>query len=106
MDLLWAKTQSSPLESQYFSCVPYLLGDGQAMQYSFWSRLKTRTPVPRLPKRPPDNYLRDAMVATLAHQDAESDISIQLQTAPVLMPVANTPLPCPTRPSPPVPPAT
>jgi len=42
MNLLWTKTQSSPLECQYFSCVPYLLGDGQAMQYSFWSRLTTR----------------------------------------------------------------
>src|SRR5579864_202171 len=57
MNLLWTKTQSSPLESRYFSCVPYLLGEGQAMQYSFSSRLKTRTPVPRLPRRPPDDYL-------------------------------------------------
>src|SRR4029078_9097980 len=37
MQLLWTKTQTSPLESQYFSCVPYLLGEGQAMQYAFWS---------------------------------------------------------------------
>ena len=35
MQLLWTKTQTSPLESEYFSCVPYLLGEGQAMQYSF-----------------------------------------------------------------------
>ena len=35
MQLLWTKTQSSPLEGEYFSCVPYLLGEGQAMQYSF-----------------------------------------------------------------------
>ncbi len=57
MQLLWTKTQSSPLESEYFSCVPYLLGEGQAMQYSFRTRLKSRTRVPRLPLRPPDNYL-------------------------------------------------
>ena len=38
MQLLWTKTQSSPLEGDYFSCVPYLLGEGQAMQYSFATR--------------------------------------------------------------------
>ena len=52
MQSLWTKTQTSPLEDQYFSCVPYLLGEGQAMQYSFKTRLKTKTPVPRLPLRP------------------------------------------------------
>jgi len=89
MQSLWIKTQSSPLESQYFSCVPYLLGEGQAMQYSVRSRLKTRTRVPRLPLRPPDNYLRDAMVATLAKQDVEFDILLQAQTDPHLMPIEN-----------------
>jgi hypothetical protein len=90
MNLLWTKTQSSPLESEYFSCVPYLLGKGQAMQYSFRSRLTTRTPVPRLPLRPPDNYLRDAMVATLAKQDFEFDILLQVQSDPFLMPIENS----------------
>ena len=33
MQSLWIKTQSSPFEAPYFSCVPYLLGEGQAMQY-------------------------------------------------------------------------
>jgi hypothetical protein len=103
MNLLWTKTQSSPLESQYFSCVPYLLGEGQAMQYSFWSRLHTRTPVPRLPLRPPDNYLRDAMVATLAQQDVEFDILIQVQTDPFYMPIENGGVMWPTRLSPRVP---
>lgn len=100
MNLLWTKTQSSPLESQYFSCVPYLLGDGQAMQCSFWSRLKTRTPVPRLPGRPPDNYLRQAMVATLATQDVEFDIRVQLQTDPFRMPLENAAVMWPVRLSP------
>ncbi|MFZ0964964.1 MAG: hypothetical protein WAO35_29250 [Terriglobia bacterium] len=89
MQSLWIKTQSSPLESEFFSCVPYLLGEGQAMQYCVRSRLKTRTPVPRLPLRPPDNYLREAMVATLAKQDVEFDILLQLQTDPYLMPIEN-----------------
>jgi hypothetical protein len=89
MQSLWIKTQSSPLESQYFSCVPYLLGEGQAMQYSMQSRLTTRTPIPRLPLRPPDNYLRNAMVATLAKQDVEFDILLQLQTDAFRMPIEN-----------------
>jgi hypothetical protein len=103
MQLLWTKTQSSPLEDQYFSCVPYLLGEGQAMQYSFRSRLTTRTRVPRLPLRPPDNYLRDAMVATLARQDVEFDILLQRQTDPFLMPIENNAVLWPTKLSPRVP---
>jgi len=103
MNFLWTTTQSSPLESQYFSCVPYLLGEGHAMQYSFWSRLTTRTQVPRLPRRPPDNYLRDAMVATLAKQDVEFDIKVQVQTDPFLMPIENSSVMWPTKLSPRVP---
>jgi hypothetical protein len=103
MQLLWTKTQSSPLEDQYFSCVPYLLGDGQAMQYSFRSRETRRTRIPRLPLRPPDNYLRDAMVTTLAERDVEFDILLQVQTDPHLMPIENNAVLWPTRLSPRVP---
>jgi hypothetical protein len=103
MQSLWIKTQSSPLESEYFSCVPYLLGEGQAMQYSVRSRLTTRTRVPRLPLRPPDNYLRDAMVATLARQDVEFDILLQVQKDPHLMPIENNAVFWPPRLSPRIP---
>jgi hypothetical protein len=103
MQLLWTKTQTSPLEGDYFSCVPYLLGDGQAMQYSFRPRLRTRTRVPRLPLRPPDNYLRDAMAATLAVQDVEFDILLQLQTDPFRMPIENNAVLWPTKLSPRIP---
>jgi hypothetical protein len=89
MQSLWTKTQSSPFEAPYFSCVPYLLGEGQAMQYSMWPKRKQRTRVPRLPLRPPDDYLRDAMAATLAREDVEFDIRLQLQTDPHLMPIEN-----------------
>jgi hypothetical protein len=89
MQSLWVKTQSSPFEAPYFSCVPYLLGDGQAMQYSVWPKSKRRTPIPRLPLRPPDDYLRDAMVAALAESDIEFDFRLQLQTDPHLMPIEN-----------------
>jgi hypothetical protein len=89
MQSLWIKTQSSPFEAPYFSCVPYLLGEGQAMQYSVWPKSKKRTPIPRLPFRPPDDYLRDAMVASLAAGDVELDIRLQRQTDPHLMPIEN-----------------
>jgi hypothetical protein len=103
MQSLWIKTQSSPLESEFFSCVPYLLGEGQAMQYSMRSRLKTRTPIPRLPLRPPQNYLRDAMVATLAKQDVEFDVLLQVQTDPFLMPIENNAVYWPPKLSPRIP---
>jgi len=89
MQGLWIKTQSSPFEAPYFSCVPYLLGEGQAMQYSVWPLRKRRTPIPRLPLRPPDDYLRNAMVAALAEEDVEFDIRLQRQTDPRLMPIEN-----------------
>lgn len=89
MQSLWVKTQSSPFEAPYFSCVPYLLGEGQAMQYSVWPKSSNRTSIPRLPLRPPDDYLRDAMVASLAQGDVEFDIRLQLQTDPHLMPIEN-----------------
>ncbi len=89
MQSLWIKTQSSPLEAPYFSCVPYLLGESQAMQYSVWPKSSKRTPIPRLPFRPPHDYLRDAMVASLAEGDLELDVRLQLQADPHLMPIEN-----------------
>ncbi len=89
MQGLWIKTQSSPFEAPYFSCVPYLLGEGQAMQYSVWPKTNRKTPIPRLPLRPPDDYLRNAMVAALDEGDVELDFRVQLQTDPHLMPIEN-----------------
>jgi hypothetical protein len=89
MQGLWIKTQSSPLEAPYFSCVPYLHGEGHAMQYSFWPKSTKRTRVPRLPLRPPDDYLRQAMANTLATEDAFFDVRLQLQTDSHLMPLEN-----------------
>ena len=100
MQSLWVKTQSSPFEAPYFSCVPYLLGAGQAIQYSVWPKSKERTPIPRLPFRPPDDYLRDAMVSALDRGDVEFDIRLQLQTDPHLMPIENNAVLWPERLSP------
>ena len=100
MQGLWIKTQSSPFEAPYFSCVPYLLGEGQAMQYSIWPTSHTITPIPRLPLRPPDDYLRKAMVAALDQGDVEMDVRLQLQTDPHLMPIENAAVLWPERLSP------
>jgi hypothetical protein len=89
MQGLWTKTQSSPLEAPYFSCVPYLFGEGQAMQYSVWPTTGKRTSIPRLPFRPPANYLRDAMVKALQAGDVDLDFRVQLQTNSFLMPIEN-----------------
>ena len=103
MQSLWIKTQSSPLEGDYFSCVPYLLGEGQAMQYAFATRMHTRTPIPRLPLRPPNDYLRQAAAATLRKEEVEFDVLLQLQTDAHLMPVENNAVLWPERLSPRVP---
>ena len=100
MQGLWIKTQTSPFEAPYFSCVPYLLGEGRAMQYSVWPKSRKRTRVPRLPFRPPDDYLRDAMVAALDEGDVELDVRLQLQTDPHLMPIENAAVLWPERLSP------
>jgi hypothetical protein len=100
MQGLWIKTQTSPFEAPYFSCVPYLLGEGQAMQYSVWPKSTKRSRVPRLPFRPPDDYLRDAMVAALSEGDVELDVRLQLQTDPHLMPIENNAVLWPERLSP------
>ena len=106
MQGLWTKTQSSPFEAPYFSCVPYLLGPSQAMQYSVWPTSTRRTPIPRLPLRPPDDYLRQAMVQALREGDVDLDFRIQLQTDPWRMPIENAGVLWPEKLSPRVPVAT
>jgi len=86
MQALYAKTAASPLQEPYWSCVPYLLGPGQAMQYRFVPR-----PFPRLkvPRRPGPNYLREAMAVTLARGEVTFDLLVQTQTDPRRMPIEN-----------------
>jgi deferrochelatase/peroxidase EfeB len=107
MQSLWNETQYNPLGARYWSCVPYLLGEGQAMMYSFLSKSKVITDIPGVPfGRVPRNYLRDNMVATLAEQDVEFDILVQVQTDPHLMPIENASVRWPEKLSPFVPAAT
>jgi len=87
MQGLWSRTQTSPLETPYWSCVPYLLGEGQAMQYAFRPLAATRSRIPGLPGRPSDNYLREAMAHTLEAEPAHFEMLLQVQTDPRRMPV-------------------
>src|SRR3954470_593961 len=59
MQLLYSPMHSNPLEVQYYSNVPFLLGEGQAVEYSLKPSRPGRT---RIPRRPGENYLRAAMV--------------------------------------------
>jgi hypothetical protein len=103
MQSLWNETQYNPLGQRYYSCVPYLLGERQAMQYAFFPKTEVYKKIPRLPFRPPDNYLRDNMVRTLAETDVEFDILVQIQTDPFRMPIENAAVLWPVELSPRVP---
>ncbi|HUF57181.1 MAG TPA: hypothetical protein VMM55_11550, partial [Thermohalobaculum sp.] len=62
MQGLWNETQYNPLGHRYYSCVPYLLGEGQAMVYSYAPRTEVPMDIPGVPfGRVPPNYLRDNM---------------------------------------------
>ena len=100
MQSLWNETQTNPLGATFYSCVPYLLGPGQAMQYSFWPVTTVPRKIPGLPFSPPDNYLRDNMVRTLEETDVEFEMRLQIQTDPFLMPIENNAVLWPTRLSP------
>jgi hypothetical protein len=103
MQGLWNELQYNPLGQRYYSCVPYLLGQGQAMQYSFYPKSEVKKRIPRLPLRPPDNYLRDNMVKTLREHDVEFDMLLQVQTDPHRMPIEDAAVLWPERLSPRIP---
>lgn len=46
MQSLWNETQYNPLGQRYWSCVPNLLGEGQAMMYSFVPKTKVDKKIP------------------------------------------------------------
>lgn len=103
MQLLYSPMHANPLEIPYYSNVPFLLGEGQAVQYSL---RPTSPPRSRIPARPSENYLRDAMVRTLAEREVTFDFMVQVQTDPHLMPVEDATVKWPERLSPYVPVAT
>ena len=100
MQLLYSPMHSSPLEVRYYSNVPFLLGEGQAVQYSIEPRSRARS---RIPAHPSENYLREAMVRTLAGADWSFDFMVQVQTDPHRMPIEDATVKWPERLSPYVP---
>ena len=103
MQMLYSPMQANPLEVQYYSNVPFLLGEGQAVQYSLRPAEPART---KIPARPAENYLRDAMVRTLAVGSWTFDFMVQVQTDPYRMPIEDATVKWPERRSPYVPVAT
>jgi hypothetical protein len=97
MQGLYSKTQTSPLEVPYFSCVAYLFGDGQAIHYSIKPCSDEKTKVPR---KPSANYLREAMVNTLSTKEVHFDFMIQFQTDAYRMPIENASVEWPEKLSP------
>jgi len=106
MQGLWNETQTSPLEARYWSCTPYLLGEGQAMMYSVRPKTNKKSWIPGLPFNTSPNYLREQLARTLSKQPVELDFMIQLQTDPHLMPIEDAGVRWPERLSPFVPVAT
>ena len=97
MQGLYSKSHANPLELQYFSCVPYLYGEGRAIKYTIKPRIEGRSKVPRPPG---DDYLRDAMVKSLAAGEMVFDFMVQFQTDAHRMPIENAAVAWPERLSP------
>ncbi len=107
MQSLWNETQYNPLGQRYWSCTPYLLGEGQAVMYSFVPKTQVETKIPGLPfGKVPFNYLRENMIKTLNDHDVEFDLMIQIQTDPHLMPIEDSSVRWPEKLSPFIPVAT
>lgn len=107
MQSLWNETQYNPLGQRHWSCVPYLLGEGQAMMYSFVPKTEVERGIPGAPFGDiPFNYLRENMIKTLAEKDVEFDLMIQLQTDPQRMPIETATVRWPEKLSPFIPAAT
>ena len=100
MQLLYSPMLTSPLEVQYYSNVPFLLGEGQAVQYTL---RPTSAPRSKIPVRPSENYLREAMARTLRTGDWTFDFMVQVQTDPHRMPIEDATVKWPERLSPYVP---
>jgi hypothetical protein len=92
MHALWNETKYNPLGDRYWSCTPYLLGEGQAVMYSFMPKAKNLySKIQGLPfGKVPFNYLRENMIKTLSETDVEFDLMVQLQTDAHLMPIEDS----------------
>jgi len=94
MQGIYARMNTSPLEVRYWSCVPFLLGDGQAMKFSVQPCSNRKT---RIPWNPPDDWLQKSLAKTLSNTDVEFDFCVQLQTNPKRMPIEDASIEWPER---------
>jgi hypothetical protein len=97
MQGLYARMNRSPLEVRYWSCVPYLCGEGLAVKYSVRPTSDHET---KIPWNPPDNWLRESLAMRLANEDVELDFQIQAQTDPRRMPLEDASIEWPEQLSP------
>lgn len=75
------KKISNPVQTRYWSTVPYQLGIGPNRQAVKYSVRACSTPADPLPDRPGPNFLRDALKTTLEHGDACMDFMVQPRTS-------------------------
>jgi hypothetical protein len=68
---------SNPLQIRYFSATPYQLGIGDDRQAIKFSAKPVSDIIDEIPKHPSQNYLTEAMVATLQNQAIEFKFLIQ-----------------------------
>ena len=80
------KRHANPLDIQYFSVVPFLFGE-RAVKYQ--ARPVVAEP-DKIPKRPADDFLRDAMQQRLRAGEARFDFMVQIQTDPYKMPLEDS----------------
>ncbi len=78
------QTIANPLETQYFSLVPYQLGLGEERIAVKYSAKPCEPGTSRIPDNPGMNYLREAMVDTLGTGEACMIFMIQRRTSPSL----------------------
>ncbi len=84
MQGLYSRMNRSPVEVQYWSCVPYLCGDGVAVKYSVRPTSNHQT---KIPWNPPADWLRESLAARLSSEEVELDFLVQAQADPRRMPI-------------------
>jgi hypothetical protein len=97
MQGLYARMNTSPLEVRYWSCVPYLCGEGQAVKYSIRPCSNHKT---KIPWNPPADWLRQSMAMAFAQNGVEFDFLLQAQRNPQRMPIEDASVEWPERLSP------
>ena len=105
MQGLYARLHANPLELTYHSCVPYLYGQenghDRAIKYALIPRVEQPSKLGPLSDNPlPHDYLRQAMIDTLAKRSVRFDFAIQFQTDPITMPIEDASVVWSTRKSP------